>query len=546
MKGGEAVIETLLAHGVDTAFTVPGESFLYSLEGMRRNADKIRTVSVRQEGGGAFMAEAFGKLAGRPAALFVSRGPGSSNAAIGVHTAMQDSTPMLVFVGHVNSASMGRESFQEIDQRAFFGSVAKAVLATEDVDAIPALTADAVRLATEGRPGPVVVQIPRDVSSNDTDASVPQKTERPERTPDAQLIERTASMIDAAKRPLVIAGEMISNQDASQSLTALADAAALPVMSAYRRLDVMDNGNVCYAGHLEINRFDSQLQTIEECDLVIAIGSRLDGITTADDTMLSTGAPLIHIYPDRTVLERFDSTVAIDADMRPALAALSARLAAPDAARRARTEVLHNQYMAFSQPGNFTAYGDVDLARVIETMDRIIDPETSIITDAGSFSRWIHRYRRFAKPHTKAGPMSGAMGYSVPGAIGAKLARPEQEAVAFVGDGGFMMTGQELVTAVEQGLPIRVVVCDNSVHGSILAGQDKTFGSGHDIATVLRSPDFAGIARAYGAEAFTVDRTDDFEDAFRSMRDATGPSLMHLITDKRDIAPYGEGREAVH
>ena len=191
-------------------------------------------------------------------------------------------------------------------------------------------------------------------------------------------------------------------------------------------------------------------------------------------------------------------------------------------------------------------YGDVDLARVIDTMDRIVDPETTIITDAGSFSRWVHRYRRFAKPHTKAGPMSGAMGYSVPGAIGAKLARPEQEAVAFVGDGGFMMTGQELVTAVEQGLPIRVIVCDNSVHGSILAGQDKTFGAGHDIATVLRSPDFAGVARAYGAEAFTVDRTEDFEDAFRAMRGAMGPSLMHLITDKRDIAPYGEGREAVH
>ena len=546
MKGGEAVIETLLAHGVDTAFTVPGESFLYSLEGMRRNADKIRTVSVRQEGGGAFMAEAFGKLAGRPAALFVSRGPGSSNAAIGVHTAMQDSTPMLVFVGHVNSASMGRESFQEIDQRAFFGSVAKAVLATEDVDAIPALTADAVRLATEGRPGPVIVQIPRDVSSSDTDAAVLQPVARSDRAPEAQLIERAAAMISTAKRPLVIAGEMISNQDASQALTEFADAAALPVMSAYRRLDVMDNGHVCYAGHLEINRFDSQLQTVEESDLVIAIGSRLDGITTADDTMLSTGVPLIHIYPDRTVLDRFDSAVAIDADMKPALAALAALLSAPDAARRARREALHNEFMAFSQPGNFTAYGDVDLARVIDTMDRIVDQETSIITDAGSFSRWIHRYRRFAKPHTKAGPMSGAMGYSVPGAIGAKLARPEQEAVAFVGDGGFMMTGQEMVTAVEQGLTIRVIVCDNSVHGSILAGQDKTFGAGHDIATVLRSPDFAAVARAYGAEACTVRRTDDFEEAFRAMRDVDGPSLMHLITDKRDIAPYGEGREAVH
>ena len=546
MKGGEAVIETLLAHGVDTAFTVPGESFLYALEGLRRNADKIRTISVRQEGGGAFMAEAFGKLARRPAALFVSRGPGSSNAAIGIHTAMQDSTPMLVFVGHVNSGSMGREAFQEIDQRSFFGSVAKAVLATEDTDDITRITAEAFRLSMEGRPGPVIVQIPRDVSSNETAASILQPGPRETRDPEVELIAKAIIMIDAAKAPLVVAGEMVCNQDASQALMDFADAAGLPVMSAYRRLDVMANGHPCYAGHLEINRFESQLRTIEECDLVISVGSRLDGITTADDTMLSRGKPLIHIYPDRTVLGRFESDLAIDADMVPTMTALTAKISAPNAARRSQTASLHDEFLAFSQPGNFTAYGDVDLARVIEIVGQSVDDETTIVTDAGSFSRWIHRYRRFERPHTKAGPMSGAMGYSVPGAIGAKLARPEQEVVAFVGDGGFMMTGQELVTAVEQCLSIQVIVCDNSVHGSILAGQDKNFGSGHEMATVLQSPDFAAVAKAYGAEAFTVAHTDEFSDAFQAARAISGPSLIHLITDRRDIAPYGEGREAVH
>ena len=546
MKGGEAVVETLITHGVDTAFTVPGESFLYALEGMRQNADKIRVVSVRQEGGGAFMAEAYGKLTGRPAAVFVSRGPGSSNAAIGIHTAMQDSTPMVVFVGHVNAKSMGRESFQEINQHAFFGEVAKAVLSPKNTDDIPHATAEAIRLSTDGRPGPIVVQIPRDVSSMETRTAIPEPTPRTPHTPDPKLINQAAKIIDAAEAPLIIAGEMISNQNASIELTDFAATGSLPVMSAYRRLDVMANSHVCYAGNLEINRFESQLAAIEACDLVVAIGSRLDGITSADETMLCVGKPLVHIYPDSNILARFESDVSIDSDMKPALDALRKKLAPPSAARIARTQELHNSFLTFSQPGNFTAYGAVDLARVIDTMDRIIDQETTIVTDAGSFSRWIHRYRRFERPHTKAGPMSGAMGYSVPGAVGAKLARPDHEVIAFVGDGGFMMTGQELVTAVEQKLPIRIIVCDNAVHGSILAGQDKTFGPGNEIATVLQSPDFAAIAIAYGAEAYTVTRSDDFEVAFQNARAAKGPSLIHLLTDRRDIAPYGEGREAVH
>lgn len=453
MKGGEAVIETLITHGVDTAFTVPGESFLYALEGMRQRSDKIHLISARQEGGGAFMAEAYGKLKGRPAALFVSRGPGSSNAAIGIHTAMQDSTPMITFIGHVNSRSMGREAFQEIDQHAFFGSVAKAVLSTEKADDIARVTSQAIDLSMDGRPGPVVVQIPRDVSSMDTHELIPKSTNRRVHKPKQTLIDQAAIKINNSKTPLIVAGEMIANHDASDELTALAETGMLPVMSAYRRLDVIANSHPCYAGHLEINRFDDQLAAIEACDLVIAIGSRLDGITSADDTMLSFGKPLIHIYPDRCVLDRFNSDVTINADMKPALKALKAKILQPDSTRQTRTEFLHNSFMKFSQPGNFNVYGEVDLSLVIKTIDQFVDLDTTIVTDAGSFSRWVHRYRRFERPHTKAGPMSGAMGYSVPGAIGARLARPKNEVVAFVGDGGFMMTGQELVTAVEQQLP---------------------------------------------------------------------------------------------
>ena len=545
MKGGAAVIETLIAHGVDTAFTVSGESFLYALDAMRQRTDKLRLVPVRQEGGGTFAAEAYGKLAGRPAAVFVSRGPGSTNAAIGVHTARQDSTPLLLFVGHVNSHVMGKEGFQEVDQRQFMGGVAKAVLQPETPDDIARVTAEAVRLSTDGRPGPIVVQIPRDVAAADTEAAIPAPTARVPHLPEADGIAAAATMIDEATAPLVVAGEMIANQDANAALAGFAAAAGVPVMSAYRRQDVMANSHPNYAGHLEINRVAYQVEAIEAADLVIAVGTRLDGITTADNTVFSVGKPHIHIHPDREVLDRFSADPKIDADMAPALNALADRVGAPDAARQARTAALHDAFMAFSHPGNFPAHGEVDLARVADVVGRVVDDETTVLTDGGSFSRWIHRYRRFEKPHTKAGPMSGAMGYAVPGAIGAKLARPDHEAIAFVGDGGFVMTGQEMITAVEQNIPIKVIVCDNAAHGSIMAGQHKTFGTDADFVTALRSPDFAAVGAAYGAGSFRVERTDEFEPAFRAALDHDGPALIHLLTDRRDIVPYGNEREAV-
>jgi len=544
MNGGDILVETLVRNGVDTAFTVPGESFLSVLEALRRQRNRIRLITSRHEGGGGFAAEAFGKLTGRPAALFVSRGPGATNAAIAVHTARQDSTPLLLFVGQVRTHTRGREAFQEIDQAAMFAPVAKAVLEPATTAEIAAVTAEAIAIARAGRPGPVVVVLPRDLTEAESDGTAIDVVAPPARVADRERLHAAAAAITAAERPLVIAGEMIATEPAHGALAAFASAAAAPVLAAYRRQDVIDNRDPAYAGHLEINRVAYQRQLLAEADLLIAAGSRLDGIT-AEEGALVAERPLLMLYPERAVLDRFATQLTLETDLAPALEALATLLPPAPAERRRWCAAQHEAYLAFSEPGNVAVAGEVDLAAVVAEVQRQVPGDAIILSDGGSFARWVHRYVRFRYPHSQAGPVSGAMGYAVPGAIGARLAWPDRTVVAFVGDGSFMMTGQELATAVEQQLAFIVVVCDNAAHGSILQGQLNAYGSDHVYGTRLTSPDFAALARSYGAAAWTVARTADFADCLRAARAVSGPALIHLKTDERDIVPYGVGREAV-
>jgi len=542
VTGGDVLVDTLIAHGVDTAFTVSGESFLAVLEALRRNRNQIRLVTTRHEGGGSFAAEAFGKLTGRPAAVFVSRGPGATNAAIGVHTAKQDSSPMLLFVGHVRSTSQGREAFQEIDQAAMFSPIAKAVLQPNNSDQIATVTAQAVALSTAGRPGPVVVVLPRDLTDglvNNPD--VPKPKPRPNVLPDPGAIEQAGMMINTAKCPLVLSGEIVAVQDCNNSLMALAESGGLPVMTTYRRQDTFSNQHPAYAGHLEINRLPYQRGILKEADLLIAVGSRLDGITSEDGLLPHDHQSLIQIYPDVDVLTRCGADLPILSDPGPACRALAAKLEPRDG----EMKKLHGAYLQSREPGVVTVQGAVDLSHIAADVSRIAPANTTILTDGGSFARWIHRFYCFDHAHTQAGPVSGAMGYGIPGAIGARLARPEQPAIAFVGDGGFMMTGQELVTAVEQAIDLVVVVCDNGVHGSILEGQRQRFGFDHIYGTRLISPNFADVATAYGCKSWTVERTEDFADALQGALSHAFPTLIHLLTDDRDIAPFDKGPDAV-
>ena len=546
MNGGEALVETLVALGVDTGFTVPGESFLNVLEALRVRRDAFRLVSTRHESGAAFAAEAFGKLSGRPAAVFVSRGPGATNAAIGIHTARQSSTPLLLFVGHVRTRSKGREAFQEIDHHRMFGPVAKAVMEPDGPADIQRTVAAAFRTATAGRPGPVVVVLPRDITEARIDEAIqfdPIDAERPRATQES--IDAAIDAVAAARFPLIIAGEMIAHEGAEDALVNLADTLAAPVMAAYRHMDAFPNHHPAYAGHLDINRAAFQRDAFARADLILAIGTRLDGITTEDYSLLRPEQRLVHLYPDEKVLERAAADVAVYADVTSALTGLHRGLDGKSDERIAWRDELHAAYMDLSAASPGEARGAVDLASVTGAIAETVGDDAVLLTDGGSFARWVHRYYRFTRPRRFAGPISGAMGYAVPGAIGAALAHPRSPVLAFVGDGGFMMTGQELTTAAAEGLKTIVIVCDNQAHGSILYAQWQQFDGEADYATRLASPDFVGIAEAYGVPAWRVERSSEFPAALAGALAADGPSLIHLVTDQRDIVPGGPEDDVV-
>jgi acetolactate synthase I/II/III large subunit len=546
VNGGEMLVETLLARGVDTGFTVPGESFLTVLEALREKRDAFRLVSVRHESGGAFAAEAYARLGGRPAAVFVSRGPGATNAAIGIHTARQSSTPLLLFVGHVRTRSKGREAFQEIDHHHMFGPVAKAVMEPGSSDDIERVCAQAVTASMAGRPGPVVVVLPRDITESRVEspsAYAGEVSRRP--TASRESTSAATAAIAAARFPIIIAGEMVCREAAEEALVDFATQLAAPVVSAYRQMDVFPNDHSAYAGHLDINRADFQREAFARADLVLAVGSRLDGITTEDYSLLRAEQRLVHIYPDAAVLQHAGADLELCSAVQPALTDLQSGLDSPPAERETWRDALHAAYLAHSSAADARAHGATNLAAVVQTVAELAGDEAVLLTDGGSFARWVHRYYRFNKARRFAGPVSGAMGYAVPGAIGAALAAPRAPVIVFVGDGGFMMTGQELTTAAREGLRTIVIVCDNQAHGSILYAQRQQFHAGHDYATRLASPDFAALARAYGVKAWRVERSGEFAAALEAALNVDGPSLIHLITDQRDIVPGGSEDDVV-
>ena len=542
MYGGEALIETLLAHRVDTAFTVPGESFLATLEAVRQRHGRMRLLSMRHESGAGFAADAFARLTGRPAAVMVSRGPGATNASVSLHTARQDSVPMFLMMGQVKRAVIGREAFQEIDPASAFASMTKAVLQPADVDAIPSTTSEALRVALAGRAGPVVLVLSRDLDGGKTDAAIPAAASREDLVPEASDLARLVSRLAAARRPLIIAGEAVLRERAQAGLAAFAERIGAPVFASYRRQDIMDNLHPHYAGHLEINRLPYQQEAIRTADLVLALGTRLDGVTTMEmnEDILPSISRLVQVYPDSEVVGRFPNDVAIVADLAPTLERLIALV--PNRGRDGQSWVgpLHDAYLASSKPAAHPAVGAVDLGQAVALAADLAGDDAITVTDGGSFARWVHRFLRVRRPGAILGPAAGAMGYAVPGAVGAAVARPDRRIVVWVGDGGFMMTGQELATIAEHGLRVTVIVCDNGAQGSILAGQRKNYGPGNDIGTCLRSPDFAALGRAYGVPAWTVENTAAFASALTMAFDIDGPALLHVKTDQRDITPYDD------
>jgi acetolactate synthase I/II/III large subunit len=534
--GGEILVAGLLAQGADLAFGVPGESYLAVLDAMVDVRERFRFIICRQEGGAAYMAEACGKLTGRPGLAFVTRGPGAANAAIGIHTAAQDSTPMIVFVGQVGTDMTDREAFQEIDYRRMYGSVAKWAAQIDRAERIPEYLAHAYRVAMSGRPGPVVLALPEDVLTAQAVCPDVARVEAITAAPDAGQIVMARDILGRAARPLVIVGGSRWDTDACSALRRFAENADLPVACAFRSQDLFDNRHANYVGDVGIGINPKLALRVRDADVLLVIGERLGEMTTSGYTLLDVPTPsqkLIHVHPGADELGRvYQPALAICATPGAFLAALSAKPLLVAHGRREAMTSARGDYESWQTPRPVP--GNVDLWKITQWLGAHL-PEDAIVTNgAGNYSTWMHRLFRYRSFRTQLAPYSGAMGYGVPAAIAAKAVCPGRVVVSWNGDGCFLMNGQELATAVQYNLGVIFVVIDNGMYGTIRMHQERSY-PGRVSGTDLRNPDFAALARAYGAAGETVVRTGEFAPAFERALASAGPSLIHVKIDPQAL-----------
>ena len=534
--GGQILVDNLLRQGVDLAFCVPGESYLPVLDALYDARARLRLVVCRQEGGAAYMAEAYGKLTGRPGIVFVTRGPGASNAAIGIHTARQDSTPLIAFIGQVGGDFADREAFQEIDYRRMFAGIAKWAAQIDRAERIPEYVARAFRVALSDRPGPVVLALPEDMLGASAQATDAARVEPVRVAPAPGQIAALSKLLSAARRPLVIAGGSGWTAEACGNLLRFAEANALPVACAFRSQDVFDNAHIHYAGDVGIGINPKLAARVRDADVLLVVGERLGEMVTGGYTLLAAPQPtqsLIHAHPGGEELGRvYQPTLAIEASIPEFTAALAAMTPVSGAAWRDSAAQAHAEYVAWQTPRPMP--GQLDLWQVVATLRERL-PEDAILTNgAGNYTAWLHRLFRYRRYRSQVAPYSGAMGYGVPSAVAAKLVHPERAVVSWNGDGCFLMNGQELATAAQYGLAIVFIVVDNAMYGTIRMHQERHY-PGRVYGTDLSNPDFAALARAYGATGETVARTEEFGPALDRALAAARPALLHLRIDPQAI-----------
>jgi len=537
-SGGQILVDALLGHGVDHIFAVPGESYLAVLDALHDAQEQIRLIVCRQEGGAANMAEAYGKLTGEPGICFVTRGPGATNASIGVHTALQDSTPMILFIGQVGSDCVEREAFQEIDYRRMFGPMAKWVAQIDRADRVPELVSQAFHRATSGRPGPVVLALPEDML--EAAATVPDapRYQRVLAHPGSADLARLQSLLAAAQRPLLILGGSGWTQEATQDIRRFAESNALPVACAFRFQDLFDNRHPLYCGDVGIGINPKLAQRIREADLLLVLGARLGEMTTSGYTLLEVPRPkqkLVHVHAGADELGRvYAGDLLINAAMPPMAAALAALSPVDASAWRTSAAEARAEYEAHQ--ARVPVPGPLDMWTVMQALARTL-PEDAILTNgAGNYATWLHRYYRYPAFRTQLAPTSGAMGYGVPAAIAAKIAAPRRVVVCFAGDGCFLMNGQELATAVQYKAAVVFLVINNGMYGTIRMHQERRY-PGRVCGTALTNPDFAAYARAFGAFGETVKCTEEFAPALARALACGGPALLELQLDPQAITP---------
>ena len=548
---GHLLVECLIAQGVTHAFGVPGESYLAVLDGFHAHADRIRFVVNRQEGGAAFMAEAQGKLTGRPGICFVTRGPGATNASIGLHTAFQDSTPMVLFVGDVASEARDREAFQEVDYNVFFGpstkGMAKRVERIDDAKRIPEYVARAFATALNGRPGPVVLVLPEDMLTQTVDAEPLPRVEPVQAWSDPGGLRELRNLLLASERPLVIAGGGGWTPQSAAALQRFAENWQLPVANAFRFQDCFDNHHPHYVGDVGLGISPALAGRIRDSDLILAIGPRLGEATTGGYTLIEAPLPqqkLVHIHASGEELGRvYQPTLAIQATMNAAARSLEVLSAPPGIAWGQWTQACHADYLANIDVANggVVLPGTIDMPALIHTLQKHLPADAVLTNGAGNFASWLHRFYRYhglvKGLKTQLGPTNGAMGYGVPAGIGAAILTG-RTVFTIAGDGDFLMNGQELATAVQHGAKTVIVLLNNGSYGTIRMHQEREYParvSGSD----LSNPDFCALARAYGYAAERVTHTAEFEPALQRALAGQDGALIEVMLDPEVITTRG-------
>jgi acetolactate synthase-1/2/3 large subunit len=539
--GGQLLVRCLEAQGVDVIFGVPGESYLPILDALH-DTPRTRFVCCRHEGAAANMAEADGKLTGRPGVCLVTRGPGAMHAAIGIHTASQDSTPMLLLIGQVPRGNRGRDAWQEIDYEKVFGPVAKWVAEIDAPERIPELIARAYSIALSGRPGPVVLSLPEDVlSSNCAGSPAPVSIRSaPQPAPAAADLEALEKRLRAAQRPLMIVGGTGWGTAESAALAAFAGDWLLPVVASFRRQDLFDNTHPSFIGHAGVGVDPKLAARIRSADLILAAGCRLNDPATSGYSLLSVPRPrqaLVHIHPDPQELGRvYQPDLAICSTMSNAMPALQGLHAPTPTVWKAWREEARRDFLDFTRKPPKGERSGVDLFSVVLHLAETLPPDAIVTNGAGNYTVWVHRYFHFQRLKTQLAPVSGAMGYGLPAAIAAKRRFPSRQVVCFAGDGCFLMYPQEISTAVQLGAAVIVLVVNNRMYGTIRMHQERQY-PGRPIGTDLPETDFVALARAFGAYGERVDTTEAFPAALQRAFAAGGPAVLELRVDPLQITP---------
>jgi acetolactate synthase-1/2/3 large subunit len=538
--GGQILVDCLKLQGVNHVFCVPGESYIAVLDALHDAEDEIKLVVCRQEGGAANMAEAHGKLTGRPGVCFVTRGPGATNASIGVHTAFQDSTPMVLFIGQVGREFRDREGFQEVDFRAMFGPLAKWTAEIDDAARIPEYLHRAFQTAMAGRPGPVVLSLPEDMLTDLVEGRIDlgRRAEPIPAAPREDQIDALMERIGKARRPLLIVGGGGWTGQAGRELACFANRNRLPVAVALRCQDYLSNHEPCFVGHFGIGAEPSLVKRLDEADLVIALGPRLGEMMTAGYTLLApprpAGKAIVHVHPDPNELGRvYQAELPINAAAATVVAGLAARAPLAEQPWAEWSQACRADYEASLAP--LPQPGGVNLGEVIAQLRAALPDRTIVCSGAGNYTGWLHRHWHFTDYRTQLAPTSGAMGYGVPAAIAAKLTFPDRQVVSVAGDGCFLMNGQELATAVHHRLKILFVVVNNGMYGTIRMHQERNYPT-RESGTALTNPDFVALARAYGLSAERVEATGDFASALSRALGAEGSALIEVVTDPEALS----------